>query len=375
MPTHATPLNILHVVDSLEFGGLERVVTELAQAQKDHGHRVTVFSINTTDGLTPELQAAGIEVVVGHKSRSLDVNVLKQIRRLALDRPMDVVHAHNFVPNYYAAVAMLGSLKAPPLVSTCHDMGDRLSNRRLRWIYRLSLLRTRRVAMVGQQVHDRYVASGMVRADAAQTVLNGVPVHRFIGSPQRRASARATLGLAPDLPVMACVGRLVELKNQSLMIECMPHLLHRHPSLRLLVIGEGPLDAELRALARARGVNAQVDFLGRRSDVADLLPAMDIFALPSQTEGLSIALLEACATGLAVVASAVGGNPEIIHDGQTGLLVPANDQQALCEALQGLLDDTALRQRLGRQASSWVTEHGSIDALRATYDEFYRQAM
>lgn len=375
MKPNDAPLNILHVVDSLEFGGLERVTTDLAKAQHARGHRVAVFSINTTTGLMPELLAAGIPVVVGGKSRSLDWNVLGQLRRTVAERQVEVLHSHNFVPNYHAALAVLGASNAPALVSTCHDMGDRLSNRRLRWLYRLSLLRTRRVAMVGQQVHDRYVSTGMVNAGAAETVLNGIPVQRFTGSPARRLAARQAMGIAADVPVIGTVGRLVSLKNQRLLIEVLPALLASHPTLRLVLAGDGPLDSALRAQAVSLDVDGQVEFLGQRRDVADLLPGFDIFALPSLTEGLSIALLEACATGAAVVATAVGGNPEIVKTGQTGLLVPADDGPSLRDALAALLGDRALCERLGRNASEWVTAHASIDALCSTYDRFYRRVL
>jgi glycosyltransferase involved in cell wall biosynthesis len=369
------PLNILHVVDSLEFGGLERVVTDLAKAQQDRGHEVSVFSISPTVGFMPELLAAGVPVEVGGKSRGFDLQVLGKLRRMVVDRRVRVVHAHNFVPNYYAATALLGAGRSTTLVGTCHDMGMRLANRKLRWMYRLSLMRTARLAMVGQQVHDRYVGSGWIQANRAETVLNGIPVARFKGSAERRAIARARLGLEPSIPVIGCVGRLVPLKNQRLMIQVMPALLRAHPGLKLVMVGYGELEAELRQLAASTGVADQVLFTGRRDDVSDLLPAFDIFALPSRTEGLSIALLEACATGLAVVATAVGGNTEIIRHGETGLLIPVDDANALRDALMSLLNDAGLRQRLGATASEWVASHASIDALCDTYDQFYQRAM
>jgi glycosyltransferase involved in cell wall biosynthesis len=294
-----------------------------------------------------------------------------------VDRRVRVVHAHNFVPNYYCATAMLGTGGPRTLVGTCHDMGTRLSNRKLRWMYRMSLMRTARLAMVGQQVHERYVGSGWIAANRAETVLNGIPVQRFKGSAERRAMARERLGLdlAAATPVIGCVGRLVPLKNQRLMIEVLPALLRVHPALKLVIVGYGELEASLRELAATTGVAEQVLFTGQRSDVSDLLPAFDIFALPSRTEGLSIALLEACATGLAVVATAVGGNTEIIRHEETGLLIPVDDADALRDALMSLLNEPGLRRRLGTTASEWVTAHASIDALCATYDRFYQRAM
>jgi glycosyltransferase involved in cell wall biosynthesis len=368
-------LNILHVVDSLEFGGLERVVTDLAKAQQSRGHDVAVFSISPTTGFMPELLAAGIPVTVGNKRRGFDLDVLGKLRRTVVERKTRVVHAHNFVPNYYAATALLGVGGPRTLVGTSHDMGMRLANRKLRWMYRASLLRTARLAMVGQQVHDRYVGAGWIDARRAETVLNGIPVQRFTGSPERRALARERLGLAPSIPVIGCVGRLVPLKNHRLMIDVLPALLRAHPQTKLVLVGYGELEATLREQAAAAGVAEHVVFTGQRADVSDLLPAFDVFALPSRTEGLSIALLEACATGLAVVATAVGGNTEIIRDGETGLLIPPDVAGPLQQALLALLDDAELRTRLGRSASDWVAAHASIEALCATYDAFYRRAL
>ena len=369
------PLKILHVVDSLQFGGLERVVTDLAKAQHAYGHEVGVFSINTTDGFMPELLQAGIPVELGNKRRAFDLNVLATLRRTVRQRDVGIVHAHNFVPNYYAATALLGSSARRTLVGTSHDMGMRLSNRTLRWMYRLSLMRTARIAMVGQQVHDRYVAAGWVAAQRAETVLNGIPVQRFQPSAERRSEARRRLGAASTAPLIGCVGRMVPLKNQALMIDVLPALLKAHPTLKLVIVGDGELDATLRNLAAQRGVADEVLFMGQRSDVSDLLPGFDVFALPSRTEGLSIALLEACASGLAVVATAVGGNPEIIRHAQTGLLVPVDAADALRDALLSLLNDESLRAQLGTRAREWVSEHASIDALRGTYDRFYQRAM
>ncbi len=368
-------LRILHVVDSLEFGGLERVVTDLAIAQSRRGDNVSVFSINETTGFSNELRDAAISVHIGAKKTSWDLDVLKQLRRCASGDSVDVVHTHNFVPNYYAAACLFGARRKPVQVSTCHDMGARLSNRKLRWLYRWSLARTARVAMVGRQVHDRYVQSGFVAPGRASTVLNGIPVARFAGSATRRNAARQALGLAPDTPVIGCVGRLVALKNHRLLLDVLPALLRAEPALRLVIVGDGELDRSLRAQAQSLELNDRVLFAGQRANVADLLPAFDIFAMPSLTEGLSIALLEACATGLAVVATAVGGNPEIIHHERTGLLVPAADGPALRVALRHLLDDASLRARLGANAATWVRENASIEALSSSYDSFYRDAM
>ena len=368
-------LRLMHIVDSLEFGGLERVVTDLAIEQKRRGDQVCVFSLLRTEGLKPELEAAGIEVIVGGKRDGLDLALIRRLRSAIAERRIEVLHAHNFVPNYHAAAATWGRWRRPTLVCSLHDMGLRLDREaRLRRFFTWSIGRTQGFAMVGSQVHERYVGSGMVPAAKATTVLNGIPVDRFRWTPERRRVARERLGVPQEALLVGAVGRQVGLKNHALLIELMPALLQRHPSLHLALVGSGPLEAELRAKAQASGAGDRILFTGQRKDVSDLTPGFDIFAMPSLTEGLSIALLEAAATRLAIVATAVGGNPEIVRDGESGLLVPPGEAAPLLQALDTLLGDAARREHMGQAASDWVRAHGSIDHLGRTCQRFYDDA-
>lgn len=365
---------ILHVVDSLERGGLERLVHDLAVAQQRRGHRVAVFSINQTGGFITELQAAGVPVIVGDKQGTLDLQVLQKLRQAVQEHRIDTVHAHNFVPSYYAAAALLGMRHRPSQVVTCHDMGTRLSNRRLRWLFKWSIRRSQGVAMVGKQVHDRFIRDGYVPAHKAMTLLNAVPVEDFGITAERRATARQALGLSADEVVVGCVGRLVELKNHLGLIRQWPDVLTRHPRARLVLIGEGPLRAQIEQLIADLGLGDRVMLAGIRSDVSQLLPGLDVFALPSFTEGVSIALLEACATGLPALASRVGGNVEVIQDGVTGRLFDVDDPSALRDALLQLVGDASLRESLGQRARQWVREHASMAALCTRYDRLYQDA-
>lgn len=367
-------MRIVHVVDSLEFGGLERVVTDLALEQKRRGHEVSVFSLLQTQGLRRELEAAGIPVLIGDKRTPFDLALIRKLRAHLRDARIDVAHTHSFVPNYYCAAARFGAGLRTAMVGTCHDMGHRLGNRRLRWMYRASLRSTARVAMVGRMVHERFVGAGWVPPQRAAVVLNGIPVERFRNSPQRRANARERLALDAHSPVIGAVGRLVPLKNHRLLIAQMPALLARWPDLRLIIIGGGPLESELAGQIASLGLGEHVRLASQRPDVSDLLPAFDIFAMPSLTEGLSIALLEACATGLAIVATEVGGNPEIVKNDLTGLLVPSDDGPALQAALARLLASVETRERLGRAAAEWAQGNASIAAVAATYDRLYGEA-
>ncbi len=373
----ARPLRIVHVVDSLEPGGLERVTADLALAQQRSGHQVSVFSLQSTQGFKPELIAANIPVIEGNKSRSLDLHLLKTLRRWVLHQNADIVHAHNFVPNYHAALALLALPRGhrPAQVCTVHDMGTRLQQRKLRWLFLSSLMRTQAVAMVGQRVHERFTSSGWVPASKAQTVLNGLPVERFNFPPEQRQRARQALSLPPNALVIGCVGRLVPLKCHARMIEVFPALQQQFANLHMVIIGDGPLRTDLQAQIDGLGLGEHISLAGHHPQVASLLPALDVFALPSQTEGLSIALLEACASGLAIVATRVGGNPEIIHDGDTGLLIPPDDNASLSQALVRLLASSKERTSLGQKARAWVHAHASDAALLTAYNHCYSDAL
>lgn len=363
---------LLHVVDSLETGGLERFVCDLALSQHAAGQRVAVFSLNRTEGFRGTLEAGGVEVIQGDKRGGFDRALIRRLRALVRERGVDVVHSHNFVPNYYAALALLGLRCA--LVNTCHNMGTRLAQRRLRAFFRLSLLRTARIATVGEAARAHLVGAGLLPAARTQALDNGIPVQRFARGAAARAEARALLGLSPDAPVLGCVGRLVELKNHALLIRVLPALRARHADLALVLIGDGPLRSALQQQAQALGASDCVHFAGDRSDVARLLCAFDVFVQPSRTEGLSIALLEASAAGCAIVASRVGGNPEIVADGQRGRLFESDDAAALEALLSELLGDAAQRQRLGEAARAWAEREVGIERARARYAELYAQA-
>ena len=361
---------LIHVVDTLERGGLERVVSELAIAQQARGQQVSVFSINDSNGFRRMLEAGGVSVHAGGKEGSFDLRVIRRLRRLA--RQADLLHTHNFVPNYYAAVALLGMRDAPCLVHSVHNMGTRLENRRLRWLYRASLRRTTRMGMVGEQVHRHFIDQGYFAPQRAEVLRNGVAMDVPVAG---RVEARRSLRIGPHVPVLGSVGRLVEVKNHAALLDRMPALLDAHPALQLVLIGDGPLRDTLARQAEVLGVTAHVHLLGNRADVAELLPALDIFVLPSHSEGLSIALLEACRSALPIIATDVGGNAEVVRDGHTGLLVAPGDGAGLQAALQRLLADSALRALLGAAARAWVREHGSIEAMRASHDDFYRRAL
>ena len=362
-------MNILHLVESLERGGLERVVVNLVLAQQAAGHKVAVCCLFSLGPLAGELRDAGVSVTCTNKSSGLDFRAVNSIRSECSRTGADVLHTHNAVANYYGALAAFG--RRIRLISTRHGMGSAGTGTKER-LYRLSLLRTAAVAAVCDAARQHFTVDGALPPAKISVVRNGILCDRFThGSVQARAVARTTLGLDSSALVIGTVGRLNWAKNHRLLLDGFERHLAKHPGSRLVIIGEGELRPAIEERIATRNLRSAVLLAGDRNDVAALLPAFDVFALTSTTEGYSIALLEAAASGLPVVATDVGGNAEIVQDGNTGLIFAASSVDGLVLALERLAQSPALRSEMGRCARAWVVQHGSVAAMMRGYDRLY----
>jgi glycosyltransferase involved in cell wall biosynthesis len=369
-------MRILHVVDSLDRGGLERVVCDLSLEQVRRGHDVTVYCLHAPGTLAADLAAEGVPVVCGHKRAGPDLEVVRELKRLMRNRGVGLIHSHSMMPNYYACAARLLAGLSITVVNTRHDMGStRHADRRER-LYRLSVPLTRLAVMVSQGVLRQFVTNGTVPERKARLVLNGIATEcAQRANAAQRAAARRLLGVDEQDFLIGCVGRLVELKNHAAAIRATARMAAQSDRPQLVLIGSGPLQQQLESLARQLGISERVRLLGERSDARDLLPGLDAFVMPSLTEGHSIALLEAAAAGLPIIATNVGGNPEIVSHERTGLLVPADDERSICSALQRLDADRVFAGKLGAKARAWVLEHVSVLAMADAYDEVYAEAL
>jgi glycosyltransferase involved in cell wall biosynthesis len=369
-------VRLVHVVDSLDRGGLERVVCDLSSEQLRRGYDVRVYCLLSRGSLAAELESRGVRVVCGSKRLGPDFRVVRELRRLLRGSGRSVLHSHSMMPNYYACAARLLAGRSITIVNTRHDMGSTLPNDRRERLYRLSVPMTRLVVMVSERVKDRFLAGGIVPPRKARIVFNGIQTGAAqCAVPADRAEARRLLGAETGQFVVGCVGRLVELKNHAAVVRAVARLAAAYPALRLALIGEGPLRGRLVELGRELGVADRLTLLGERSDVRRLLAGLDAFVLPSLTEGHSIALLEAAAAGVPIVATKVGGNPEIVQDESTGLLVPADDGTAIAAALTRLIRDPSLGARLGANARTWALARVSVPAMADGYERIYVECL
>jgi glycosyltransferase involved in cell wall biosynthesis len=229
-----------------------------------------------------------------------------------------------------------------------------------------------RVVSVSRQLRDMHARDTGYSRDRITVIHNGVDCERFRPDGEARARVRRELGLAEGELCLGCVGNLLPVKDHMTLLRVLSSLDAVTRRWRLLILGEGPQRPELEAFVNAHGEwKKQVCFLGLRSSVVELLNGMDVFVLPSLFEGVSNALLEAMATGLPVVVTATGGNPEVVVDGQSGLLFPARDLQRLSSHLALLAGNKDLRSKLGAEAMRRVREDFSLDSMVRKYGQLY----
>lgn len=370
-PVDIATRDIVHVVETLERGGLERMVVDLAGAQRVAGHRPQVICLYRPGLLARELPALDIPLLDCGKRSGFDVRALRRLRRALRAAPGAVLHTHNANTHYHAVLAATG-LPLSRIVNTRHGMGASRPSGRLEWLYRRAMPRTDVVAAVCEAARALFAAHGVKPRGTLLAVPNGIRVERFEAStPARRAALRAALGLRDDTRLVGTVGRLNPVKDQSMLLRAFARLHGGMADTALVLVGDGALRETLVAEAAALGIGDAVRFLGDRGDVDALLPGFDVFVLSSRSEGYSMALLEACAAGLPIVATDVGGNREIVRDGVNGRVVPAGSEVLLAEAIASLLRDVDAAAAMGQAGRDWALHEASVDAMMRRYDALY----
>lgn len=364
-------MRITHFVENLERGGLERVVIDLVLAQRDAGHECRVICLFQQGVLAGELVSQGIEVAACGKRRSADIGAVLRARSLLERRRGGVLHTHNATAHYHAVLAAIG-LGFDRVMNTRHGMGEIDPGSRREWLYRRSMRATDHVVAVCAAARDRLERHGVRPRSRLLSIANGIRVERFAPStPAARRQLATELGLPADARIIGTVGRLHRSKDQAGLIRAFRLLSASLPDAALVLVGDGAMRGELERLARSEGVADRVRFLGDRGDVDRLLCGFELFALPSLTEGYSVALLEACAAALPIVATDVGGNAEIVRQGVNGLLVASADANALSAAMLGLLHDRERAEAMGSAGRDWVVAHGSLRAMAERYAAIY----
>jgi glycosyltransferase involved in cell wall biosynthesis/protein-tyrosine-phosphatase len=357
-----SPLRICHVMSADLWAGAEvQLATTTAYMVEQPG--VSVSAVLFNEGpLAERLEQLGVPVTIVDEHATSALGILRCLVRFFKEHDIDVVHTHRYKDSVLAAIAAkLAGVRH--VVRTVHGLREPMSGwaalkfRLYEALDRLALLCcVDLVIAVSMRMADTLRASGY-RPTSVTHIHNGVDLsaidERIKKDP---ACTRRELGIEPDAIVVGTVGRLSAVKGHATLLRAARRILHRHPNATFLIVGSGPLDSELRAEAARLGIGDACVFAGARRDVHDLMAAIDVFVLPSLDEGIPMALLEAMALRIPVVATAVGGVPEVVQDGVTGILVPAADHEALADASLRLIADREWAHAVGARGRQLVEQ-------------------
>lgn len=355
-PNSGRRLRVAHVVLQLGTGGMEKLLVEFARGAARDRPAPRFLCLGPRGPVADEIEACGCELVCLGLPPGRHPGAVAHLARRFARWQVNVVHTHNNVPLIYGGpAARLAGV--PAVVQTRHGQALGTTSRH-RLAFRIASLFADRVVCVSADGARLSAADGVSRRKLA-VIPNGIDTSRF-----------AYLGPAAGGPVVA-VGRLVPAKGTDTLLRAVAVVTRQRPNFRLEIAGDGPIRPELEQLAADLGLGAAVRFLGNVRDVPALLARASAVALPSLSEGISLTLLEAMARGLPVVATRVGGTPEVVADGTTGLLVPPADPDRLAAALLDVWPVTERSCAMGRAGRERVERTFDVRRMVAEYDALY----
>ncbi len=360
--------NVLHLCESSETGGAESVLISIVERLDKSRYRSTVCLLSE-GWLKDQLVARGVETFVIPQPRSFDFGWLLRAHRLLRERSIDVMHSHEFATNFYSSV--LSAITGIPVIATSHGKNYYSDNLRRRLAYRFVARHAQLVAVS----HDlkRFMSERVgIPPEQIRVVHNGIDLKRY-SIESAPGAVRHELGIDDAQYVLGTVGNLFAVKGQVYLLRAFKQVLDRAPASVLLIAGDGDQRMPLQQECERLGISGRVHFLGFRGDVPRLLQAFDVFVLPSLSEGLPLSILEALSLERPVVATAVGGNGEIIESDVSGFLVPPADSESLANAILKVLGDTAVSTRLGKAGRNRVEKAFSLDGMITEYQSLYEK--
>lgn len=312
-------------------------------------------------------KAAGARVVELPMGGDLDLPAIARIRRVLRQHRVDLVHCHS-----RRGADILGGLAAKSLGLPC-VLSRRVDNPEPSWLVPLKYRLFDRVIAISEGIREVLIACG-VEPDKTLTVRSAVDFERFQQQPDR-ASFLARFQLPDDARVLGMAAQLIRRKGHHVLLDALPAVLERHPACHVLIMGQGPLEPDIRAAIQQKGLGDRVVMTGFLEDLPALLPNLEALVHPALAEGLGVILLQAAASGLPIVASRVGGMPEAIRDGETGWLIEPGDSAALTAAMLKLLEDPQAARAMGAAGRQYMAREFSIETMVAGNLGIYQELL
>jgi L-malate glycosyltransferase len=357
---------IAELVSTFNIGGAETLVLGLAQALRDEGFDPIAIAVRSGGPLEERFAKAQIETCVSGRTGfpCIDLPGIKRLANILKEKRVQVLHCHNRLAHIYGAFAAKIA-GVPVVVCTRHSALTDGRPQKAHVLERIAKHLTDHFIAVSENVRQLAAELGRIAGERSCVIHNGIDTSRFT------PATSATKGP----PTLICVARLDPVKSHGLLLRSVASLRSNGIELGLKIVGDGPTRQNIEEQIAELHLQDCVETLGARSDVAELLAAADIFVLPSKSEGLPMTIIEAMACGLPVVASDVGGVSELVRPNLSGFLVQAENENAMTEALEKIVTDRDLRQRMGTAGRDIATAQFDIRVIARLHAELFRDLM
>jgi glycosyltransferase involved in cell wall biosynthesis len=362
-------LRVLHLTFDMAIGGTEQVIRQLVENTNADKFDVAILCIEDKIGdIGQQLLKQGIRISSLHRRTGFDIQLIKAIRRFIIKNNIDILHCHQYTPFVYGVLATF--LKQVKVIFTEHGRfyPDRTSWKR-KLVNPILAQMTDHITSISKATKQALIDFEFLPSSKIQVIYNGIV--DLSSNHYDVIKVKKELSIPLDEIVLGTISRLDPIKNHSMMLNAFKQINTKYPKTKLLIIGDGSLKEDLESLTAELDIVADVIFTGFRVEPQQYLQCMDIFLLPSFSEGTSMTLLEAMSFSKACVVTDVGGNPEIVVNGKTGIVIANDDQRALTNACVSLLEKSDLRINYGLKGQKRFSEHFKVKTMIESFEKLY----
>jgi len=364
-------IKVMYVVHSMGVGGVERLVFQMARGLNRYDIEPVICCLDFEGPWGQELKRDGYKVFSLGRKPGVDLATAGKIKALWKKEQADILHPHQYSPYFYTVTSALFT-KRPKIIFTEHGrfFPDRARFKRVAF-NQIARNYTDEVVAVCEYSKEALVKFEGFAEDRVKVIYNGIQIEKFFGGFDIVAK-RASLGLSQDDKVVGAIGRICPEKNYQMLIKAFAEVKKNEKRSKLVIVGDGESRDELALLARSMNLAADVLFLGERQDASELIRVFDVFAMSSDSEGASLVLLEAMASSIPAVVTRAGGNPELVLDDQTGILVDRNDHKQFSRAILNILGNPRLQKSMQESGRRQIADKFLFGDMLNKYVELYK---
>jgi glycosyltransferase involved in cell wall biosynthesis len=364
-------LNILHIYQNSKIGGVQQQLLSLLKAYNREVFNPIFCCLGPKEEIGKEIEGIGIDCISLNRSRysRFSLKIVIDLHRLMKKKHIHLVRTHRYRSNLYGRLAAFLT-GVPVIVASVHDNYRKDKRPVRRVINRILSKITDKIVAVSEEVKKDIIQYDKIEPSKVVVIPNGIDTEKF--NPKGNyADIRKEFSIKEDTIVAGFIGRIVPAKGLEYLIDSIPHVKGEFNNIKLLIVGEGSLVKRLREQAKEKKVYDSIIFAGRRRDIPDILSCIDVFVMPSIAEGLPNALLEAMAMAKPIIATEVGGIPEVIKNRFNGILVPPRDIRALATAIKELTGNAQVAAKMGQAARDLVLDNFSIKLIAQRWQTLY----